>query len=153
MTQIMITNGGKHTASQWAMTTAGMLVDASNLDGERAIAAERLKLDVAEVLERHHADNQWLEGERLAKEPAYINEPYLVIEASEHALENILKVTDKTEWKDHFRREDVQSALQEIIARHFSSAQLIERQWYASENPDCEHVQVFNQASIDKGII
>src|ERR1044072_9269990 len=100
MTQIMITNGGKHTAQQWAMTTADMLVDAS-------------------------AD----------------------------ALESVLYITDHTEWRNHFRKDEVQNALQEIIARHFCSAQLIERQWYASDNPDCPHVQVFNQASIDKGII
>jgi|ERR1051325_1298910 hypothetical protein len=153
MTQIMITNGGKHTAQQWAMTTADMLVDASALSGERAIAAERLKLDIAEVLEKHHADNQWLEAERISKDPAYINEPYPVVEASADALESVLYITDHTEWRNHFRKDEVQNALQEIIARHFCSAQLIERQWYASDNPDCPHVQVFNQASIDKGII
>lgn len=153
MTQIMITNGGKHTASQWAMTTAGMLVDATDLSGGRAIAAERLKLNVAEVLEKHHADNQWLEGERISKDPAHINTPYPIIKAVNSALLDVLSVTDKTEWKDHFRKAEVQNAAREIIGRHFCSAQLIERQWYASEHPDCEYVQTFNQASIDKGYI
>lgn len=153
MTQIMITNGGKHTAAQWAITTAGMLVDATDLSGERAIAAERLKLDVAEVLEKHHADNQWLEGERISKDASHINTPYPVIRAVNEAVADVLLVTDKTQWADHFRREDVQNAVREIIGRHFCSSQLVERQWFASDNPDNEHVQTFNQASIDKGII
>lgn len=153
MTQIMVTNGGKHSASQWAMTTAGMLIDASDLNGERAIAAERLKLDVAEVLEKHHADNQWLEAERISNDPTKLNSPYQVISAVNEALSDVIQVTDKTEWKDHFRRPEVQNAAREIIGRHFCSAQLIERQWYASDNPDSPHVQVFNQASIDKGVL
>src|SRR5690242_16822795 len=109
MSQIMITNGGKHTASQWAITTAAMLVDASALEGDRAIAAERLKLDVAEALESHHANNQLTEQAQIAMDAAYINTPYPVIEAANQALCDVIAVTDTTECADHFRRTELRN--------------------------------------------
>jgi hypothetical protein len=144
MTQILITNGGPHPASKWAMASANQIIDVSMLDGDRLIQAEKLKFTVADILEAYHALNQEAQRQSIAEDPARLFDDY-DFSRVDAAVAAVLHATETTPWATHYAQVDVIDVVHEIIVRHFASGQQIERFYYAEQHPECAQAQQFKQ--------
>jgi bacterioferritin (cytochrome b1) len=146
MARVLITNGGSHSADNWAMATAEQIVQIDpGMAGDRLLAAEKLKLAFAEALAPHHSKVQEQERAKLRNDASYIVTSYDASEHADAALKDIVKATQGTPWLDHYSKSTVQDAVREVLISHLQASQNVERLWHADNNPDCEHVQSFRK--------
>jgi hypothetical protein len=126
MARVLVTNGGPHTADDWATISAEQIVQIDPaMMGTRLLAAEKLKLAFAKVLVPHHAKVQLDERAKLSKRPsAYVDA----------ALKDIEKAAERTPWHTHFSDPEVQTQIGKILEGHMRTSQKIERLWAAQSH-------------------
>jgi len=151
MTQVLATNGSPHPPRKWALATAELIIDDTALYGDRYVAAQQLKLKIAEILATHHALNQIDERTLIAKDPTIILDGYH-FNRLDDAVRDVIQATRLTEWHDHFEQAAVIGVVTEIIGKHFATAQKIERLWFAETHPDSLLAKTYKSQAIE-GII
>lgn len=151
---VMITNGGPHPPDKWAAQTARSICDLIQID-EAADSAEaktarkakpHLELDLADVLEEMHRQNQDNERAKLGEEgDARLSKPLIQLQsdAVENGLAMVVAVTASTPFAAHFALPQVQAVVRNILAQHCANAMHIERSWHADRNPDGKHAKAF----------
>lgn len=159
--KIMITNGGPHPSDKWAETTAEQIVDLIQIDPDSdspdakaaRLAKPRLKLDIAEALDPHHAGVQAHERGKLEEHGLDRLSHPLVPEAKhiEDALAAVLAKTKGTPFEAHFADAKVQEVLRHTIGGHFVTSQDIERSTHADKNSDHEHARAYHKARREHG--
>jgi len=134
--KVMTTNGGPHSAADWAVATAEFLVDIdASVTGERLIAAKKLQAAVAEALLPHHTRVQ--ENERAAIAAAgddHLSTPMDSHTEAEATFEIVKNLAKGTPWEWHFERVDVRREAIETIIQHTNTSKHIERRWHAQRN-------------------
>jgi len=128
---ILKTDGGPHSAEDWAMATAGMLLPMDNLSGGKLLQAQRLQIAVAEALVPHHATVQNAEREHLLANGA--NHYDVALGAGQDvdaAMTAVQAAGAGTPWEEHLKDPKVVAAMREVIHNHFMTAQHIERSWH-----------------------
>lgn len=140
MARILVTNGGKHSADKWAMTTAEMIFPLDNPDlvGERLIAAQKFQTQIAEILSPHHALAMEHEGTRLQADPEHFQQPLDANAYLDNIIGDIQNAAKGTPWAAHFLSTEVISIVREIVENHIHTVQHTERLWHAAHNPS-EH--------------
>lgn len=133
--KVLVTNNSdsNHAPEMWATATAEMLIDSSNLSGDRAEQAKKLQTEVADVLQRYHAIVQDTERKALLNDAQRFHMPLEVAVDVDNVLEDVVEVTDKSDWKDHFRKHDVQDLMRQCLYNHFHTSAKLERQLYADK--------------------
>jgi hypothetical protein len=136
--KIMVTNNtsGNHDPVQWALTSAEMIADSSQLSGERLLAAQKLQLAIAEVLTKHHETVQCQERVSLM-DPLHFLVPLrdaLTVEVDK-LIEEIKEVAVGTDWEAHFKVPSVIEAMIKVVEGHFMSSMHVERLVHADKNP------------------
>jgi hypothetical protein len=163
--RVMITNGGVHTADKWAAVTAAEIADLIEISeastSPEAIAARkakpRLELDIADLVERFHANVQKHERELLAANgDAQLVTPLDPaagdVDTPEEVVAGIVALTAKTPFAAHFATPEVQAVLKKIVGNHFSLSMDIERSTWADKNVDTsETAKAYRQARADHG--
>jgi hypothetical protein len=148
MQNVLITNGGPHSAAKWAEATASHIVDiADHVSGERRGAAIKLQAAIIDILEGHHVCIQ--DGERAAiKEHKHdrLNhdvdpEHHVTVE---HVVNDIIAAAKGTEWESDFANPDMAGHLTVLLNQHFSTSINIERSWHADRNPDAPESKAFH---------
>lgn len=146
MTRLLITNGqNNHSPDEWALATAEMLADASDLSGDKLVAANKLRAAFADVLKKHHDDVQRTERELLASDPKHILTRLAdVIKTDAKAVaEELAVVAQGSLWAAHYAADEVKATLARIIENHFHTSMAVERLLHTDRNPDCEHAKAF----------
>lgn len=139
MVEVMITNGGPHPASKWAEVTAKRILDIIEVGGavpEHVRAKARLKLDLEDLLERHHdkvqaaerasLDEGGLDHLGLELDPV----PYL-----DEVMADVQRVVAGTIFEEHFKTEPVRRYVWKSIGSDFCNVMHVERSWRADEEP------------------
>jgi len=146
MARVLITNGSSHTPDNWAIATAEQIVQADpSLVGDRLLAAEKLKISIAEVLSPHHARVQTDERSKLSKSADYILSPHDAHDYIDEIIKDIVAAAKSTPWSAHFSKPEVQTAVRDVVLSHLQSSQHVERLWYADNNPDSHVAQSYKQ--------
>lgn len=150
ISKILITNNtdGNHPADKWAMVSAEMIADSSELGDEKLLEANRLQLKFADILVKHHDQVQQDERVHLAAAPQNILtklEDSLKVVVDDVVAE-IVKAAEGTLWAAHYASTEVQNAVGHIVKSHFLSSQHVERLCHADRNPNCEHAQAYKAA-------
>lgn len=134
---IMVTDGGTHSAEKWAAVTAAVLVPLADLSGDKVLAAQRLQLDVADVLVKHYGDHQ--DGERKALDDLgadHLSTDHDSSECADAALAEILPLCGKSPWADHFAEPVVQAEMRSTLMAHLATAAKEERMHHADLSDD-----------------
>ena len=136
----MITNGGPHTAEDWAAATASHIVDiADTVSGERRGAAIKLQAAIIDILEGHHTTVQ--DGERcLIVEHGHArlsheldSEHHLILD---DVVIDICHATVGTPWEADFKKPEMVESLKVLLTSHLATNMQIERQWHTDRNPE-----------------
>lgn len=139
MAQVMITNGGPHSAAKWAEVTAKQIIDiGKDAVGPSAMAGRKLELDVLNILEAAHAEVQTAERAKFAKIGTALLDG--VIDPGEDAdldgvVDSIVAASVGSDFEAHFAKQEVQAYLRTMIGQHFATSMYVERSWIAEENP------------------
>jgi hypothetical protein len=139
------TNGGPHTASQWATQTAVTLCPLDGLTGERREAAEKFRHVVAAVLLTHYDDALQQERTALRTDPKHVNDVINVRRAVDDALHTICWGAQETIWAAHWDNSDVVDTARDILRTHLETAVHVERLWHCDRNQSCRHCQTYKQ--------
>ena len=139
---VMITNGGPHSAEDWAMATAKMVFDINpEMAGGRALEAQRLLIKIAESLIVHYQEVMDGEKEYLATNPegrmATPDEEFQAEAMGEagEVITDIQTAAAGTPWEAHWQDEEILKVAKYVIASHFLTARDVERKWYNDTNP------------------
>lgn len=136
MTIILSSNGGPHSAAQWANATAQQCIDGD--DSLRAVVATTLTSIYESIMVA--------ERSFLAQDTANILAPasdrYLP-----HVMRALAEITAATRWAEHFAKPAVIAALDDIVGRHVRTIVYIERSWHADRNSDHPAIKQFRGIS------
>lgn len=148
---ILATEGGPHSAAQWAVVTAGQIIQiAQTAEGDVASAARRLELKILDILEEAHGAVQRVETDRLREFGGErLLRPMAIAKKVEAPFQAILKATEGTPFTEHFAQDEVQDRLRRVLGSHFATAMQIERSWHADTNPDLPEAQAFKAAQTE----
>lgn len=151
VSKILITNNigaGNHPADKWAMATAETIAEASQLDGDRLLEAQKLQLKIAEILKDHHAQAQSDEQAALAADPAHVHTSFLDVLKVDIAnvVAAIVEAAKGSLWEAHFAQPGMQEYIKQIVENHFASSMHVERLAHTDRNPDCPHAQAYRAA-------
>ena len=163
MENILVTDGGPHSAEKWAEATSSHIVDiAQHVAGEKRAAAVKLQAAIIDILEGHHTTVQ--NGER-AKLAGVTGHDRLQAELDpehhlslEQVVAEIIAAANGTPWEAdfnyagqeaHFGEEgehypripSMAENLTALLSNHFASSMHIERSWHADRNP-AEHQSI-----------
>lgn len=134
---VLITNGGPHSAEDWAMATARhVVIIGEGMQADKSILALKLQATVAEVLVKHYAALQDAEKQKLAADSAHLETPLEAEAEANAAIADIAEASKGTPFEAHFADAEVQNAMRYVIASHFMTAQDIERSWHLDRNPN-----------------
>lgn len=157
ISKILITNNtdGNHSPDQWAMATSEMVAEATDLDGEKLVAAQKLQAKIAEVLVKHHGDVQRDEAEALKADPQHVHKAF------HHALKadlnnivaEIVKAAEGSQWEEHYKRKDVQQAVRAVVENHLHSSMHVERLCHADRNPKCQYAAAYKAMHHNGGAV
>lgn len=152
ITGILVTDGGPHSAEDWAYASASMLLEWFTVDPN---SPRRIKLEMAKdkarpliatVLVEHHASVQTLERKALAKDPSRFAEPDHTIAAEEHveiddAVNDIFDILEPLLEKAQLfipgivgetdMGKYVKGVIWERVNTDLRSVMKVERQWHA----------------------
>lgn len=150
---LFITNGGPHSAADWAERTAGMIVDIADVVGEvgrdqngkLASKGSAIKLQAAiiDILEGHHTTIQNGERTKLgADNHARLAEP---IDPNHHlnvgeAVKDIQEAAKGTQFEETLSTKEAEEHLTALLHSHFGTSIDIDRQWHCDRNstvPEC----------------
>lgn len=146
MARVLITNGGSHTPDNWAIATAEQIVQIDpQIVGDRLLAAEKLKLTIAEALAPHHAKVQADERNKLNEDASHILSPHDATDYIDQVLKDVVLAAKGTPWQSHYTQADVQAAVRDVLVSHLQTSQHVERLWHADNNPNCEISQSYKQ--------
>ena len=164
ITGILITDGGPHPAEDWALATAGMLVQAFEVKpgaprrAQLEIAKDRVRARVAEIMIEHHGHAQEterkllaagktdrLEADLKASEHVEVEEIITAVRAAVQPLLDILNSKDVApgafgvgvedlKFEDHLMR-----IIRERIEIDLRSIMDVERSWHKNNNPQNAH--------------
>ena len=141
---VLITNGGPHPADKWAVATAEMIFPAETASADNALAAKRFQLDIAEILEGHHAGVATDEKAKIAANAAHIKSAQDYHgERADKAVADIVAKSKGTPFEAYFAREEWQAVARPIIGSHFATNADIHRSWHADANPESEPAKTF----------
>jgi hypothetical protein len=147
MVQIMITNGGPHPYTKWAVATAQQIIDiGANATGTQAMDARKLENKIIDILEVHHKCVQDDERDELkSKSHARLCEDILydVTDYVDDPVSEIVAASVGTPFEHHFAQPQIQAYLREVIALHFRTSKHIERSWHADKHPHTEEAKTF----------
>lgn len=141
--KLMVTNGGPHPPDKWAEITSDEILGLVQIDEDsassEAIAARLAKRDLARQLfsyfMMHHAGVQQSERAALAKSAKRVDaklDPTVHLKAGAEALApDLAAIFDLTPFADHFRKPDVITVVNTIIAQHSGDVMHLERRWHA----------------------
>lgn len=159
-TGIMITNDGPHSADDWALTTATMLINAFEIKpgspraAQLEIAKDRARANIAEIMTEHHVMTQSGEREMLSADAnGRIGQ---LVNANDHsdvekaitqvreAVQPLLDILESAEVKpgvigmpvEHLTFEDhLMSIIRQRVEMDIHSVMDIERRWHMDRNP------------------
>lgn len=152
MTTAIVTSGGAHSAQQWAVMSTGQILQINpQFQGDLAIQARKLELELLGVLERQHKIVQ--DGEKAVlrdKGTAHLLtplDPYLHIDMAE-AVQDIVDKAERTYFKAHFENPEVINHIWYTLGSHFTTSMEIERDWFCVgyDNKQDEHLVAYAQA-------
>ena len=125
--RLMITDGGPHPASKWAVMTASQIIQIEGISTE----AQELEKKILSVLEAEHATVQLYERRKL-QDKKYRKTPIDPSPYIDRAFNVVIKQADGTPFQDHFAKPDVQEYIRTVLGNHFATSMDIERGWHAS---------------------
>jgi hypothetical protein len=133
--EFMATNGGPHPPRQWALITAGQIIQiAATAQGAQADAARDLQARLVDVLESFFNVAQENEraalaehGDRLLEQPL---DPTGYLDAAVGAVVDAID----PQFRDHFAQPHVRDYLRILLGQHFATSMNIERQWHAARS-------------------
>lgn len=133
---IMKTNGGTHSAQDWAMVTAAQIMPLDDsLSGGRLLEAQKLQLRVAEALIPHHEKHHGRELSGLAASDAHFDSVHVEDATVDAALIAVVAEFQGTPWQDHVAKAEVRAAMRHEIGVLFATHSDVERQHHADRNP------------------
>jgi len=128
---VMITNGGPHPADKWADQSAKQLVNIITIEPSSQVyqAATEAKINLENelrtALEKDHKSLQDI---------FRANKKIEAASHAEDALQTVLKITDKSMFRDHFRKPDTQDFVKRALTQHFDTSLNIEKDWKNKES-------------------
>ena len=133
--QFLITDGGPHPAFRWAEVSAKAICDLIQIDEasqtKEAVAARRAKdrfrLDLAEVLEKIHAQAQSDARTALATNPALLTRPPALSAAAVEFVVAVARAAATTPFAAHFMQDSVVAYLTRMAIEHLGEVVKIER--------------------------
>ena len=133
--RVMVTDGAPHPASAWAQVTAEHIAPIDpGIVGERATAARKFQLAIADALAPHHQKVIDVQRGKLAGVgDAHLDECTNGHDVAPHldgAVAAIQAAAVGTPWEGKYVAEDVQALLRHELGVHFRSAQHIEHSWH-----------------------
>lgn len=156
MQGVLITNGGPHSAEDWAAATASHVVAiADHIADARRGAAIKLQAAVVDILLKYHAAIQVHEQKALKRDPDRLALDTCACEdhIEAHAVaDEIIAAAVGTPWEADFafagqvesgvegeadykpRIASTHELLERLLASHFASAMHVERCWHADRN-------------------
>lgn len=136
-TGIMVTDGGPHSAEDWAVKTSEMIfIPSPTMVGDRSLTALRLQMAIAELLVPHFAGAQSREKAQLAanadEAKAQDNDSHIAEATSEaeQAIAEVQSAAKGTPWEEHWNNPEVVKAASLVVASNFMTVKDIERQWH-----------------------
>jgi len=149
--RVMVTEGGPHAPETTALECASALVsfDAAQLTGSRLMAAERLRVSIAEALLPHHEAHGAMVREELSTDAAEhfargdLHDPS---ERIDQALADVQAAADATEWAPLFRDPATVPALRQVIGQYLVDVAHMHRLWHAQNNPEDTAAQAYASA-------
>ena len=127
LARVMITDGGPHPASKWAVMTASQIIQIEGI----ATDAQELEKKIVSVLEAEHATVQLYERRKL-KDKTYRKAPIDPSPYIDQAFNAVIQQADGTRFETHFAKPDVQEYIRTVLGNHFATSMDIERGWHAS---------------------
>jgi hypothetical protein len=129
--EFMATSGGPHSPGQWALITAGQIIQiATSVKGAQADAARDVQTRIANVLESFFANAQENERAALAERgDRRLDEPLDPNEHLDDAISAIIDAVD-LQFRDHFAQEHVREYLRNLLGQHLATTMDIERKWH-----------------------
>lgn len=144
MVRILITNDGPHSSEQWAVTSAEMIFDISQLtSNDRLLPAKKLQLAIAESLITVYDKAQKEERNRLSNNPDHIitaRDDSLYID---QAMQKVRSTVKGSEWQSHFDDQHVIQAAKAVMHNHLDSLLHVERLWFADNNLGDTQAQLY----------
>jgi hypothetical protein len=169
ITGILVTDGGPHSAEDWAYASASMLLSAINIspNSPRRAAIEMemdtLRPKIASILIDHHQKVQAIEREKLGIDGARLS---AALDASEHTdvdhavgevyalmsplLEKaaVIQGGEISYALDLAVRDHLNRLIRERIETDLRTNMHIERAWHADKNPADQHAISFKAAQV-----
>lgn len=127
MATVLITNGGPHSAEDWAMATAEAIFQIEpSVNGARLLQARRLQTEIAELLINHHQSIIDMERRNLQRNT---QEDFSYGNALA-AVQAIAHIAKDTPWEDHINGDPWMQTAHHTILNHMQSMQHVERSWH-----------------------
>lgn len=127
---IMKTEGGPHSAIQWAQTTASKIITvADTADPSRASAARKLEGELIEILEVAHNKVQCDARQHHEDNGVDVALFHPKVGSDNKTFKAILKATAASPFSDHFDKPETQDYIKAVLQQHFATVADIERQW------------------------
>lgn len=143
--RLMVTDGGPHSAEDWAEVTADQIIDiASTAPETRVQEALAFRSKLIGILTGHHGKVQ--ESERSAIQSAGGDRLIAALDPSEHVedpVKEIVAAAAGYSFADHFKKPETQGYLRRVLGSHFATSMNIEREWHARRNPAAAQSQAF----------
>ena len=140
MQNILVTDGGPHSAENWAEATSSHIVSIANtVSGAKRGAAIKLQGLVVDILEKAHLTVQTGERTKIAQiGPARLTHELVVAEhiSFEDTIAQIVAAAIGSPWQDDFSKPEFAENLRVLLNSHFATNMHIERSYHADRNPD-----------------
>ncbi len=153
MIGVLITNGGPHSADQWAEATASHIVSiADHVAGETRTAAIKMQAAIIDILAEAHNHCQCGERDMLARHGT--ERLHRDLNPNGHlrftgagdideTIDKIVAVSVGTQWETDFADPSMRNHLRMVLEQHLKSNMDIERSWHADRNIDDPHAREF----------
>lgn len=148
---IIVTNNGEHSPEKLALACAEKLmeIDPAMMDGDRVMAALKLKMDVMEALMPHMknaAAQTKAEIHNDAKahfSRADLHDPG---ERLNEVVSHIKEAAQGTPWQDQFNSRESDAIMRSVVGQFLVDTAHLERLYHADRNPDDEHAAAYKAA-------
>lgn len=142
---VLKTDGGPHSAEDWARVTASQIIDiAASAPTALIHEAREFETKLIALLTGFHDRVQ--KSERGALEKHGAARLATEISTDDHhadAVREVIDLAEGTSFENHFAKPAIRVYLARVLNDHFHTSMQIERSWHADRHPDNEHSKAF----------
>lgn len=132
--RVLVTNDGPHQARTWAELAADDIIKIT-AQAPSALMQQALnfRARLVEVLTRHHQHMIDDENAKIKRGCNALDSPFETEDHANKVAAEICTLAKGLSFESHFRQEHVRAHLFEVCNKYFSSAKLVQRQYFQSE--------------------